>query len=391
MRKRVVSILLILPLIFVLTGCWDANEINELGFVLSVAVDKADDGYKVTAQIAKPDTYSKTPTGSSTQKEKPFWVVSSTGKTIFEAIRNMAAISPRRIFWAHIKVIIIGEELARSDITDLLDFFTRNPELRLRTLIAVTPGEAGKLLEIIPIMEKDLATYLEMIIENRNLTGKGYRIMLKNFLEKYLEPNGNPVASRIMLSKTIDNPVIELNGSAVFNKNKMVGWLDGTETRGLLWTEGKVRSTIMVINCPKDGKPVTIEVKHGKTSFKSSIENEVPYFKISVKASGNLVEQGCTTDFNDPPVLKELESVLESAIKDDIRSVLAATLKYKTDFIGLNDALHRQHKEDWQRLSKNWPEVLSKLKFSIDVKADIPSVSLMAKPLETAKNTASPK
>jgi spore germination protein KC len=138
--------LLVLLLLPTLSGCWDAEEINELGFVLCVAIDKAGDGYEVTAQIAKAETYSKTPGGSSNQaaNEKPFWVVSATGQTIFEAIRNMAAISPRRIFWAHIKVIIIGEDLARSDIHDLLDFFTRNPELRLRTLIAVTQGEAGR-------------------------------------------------------------------------------------------------------------------------------------------------------------------------------------------------------------------------------------------------------
>ncbi|HEX3012265.1 MAG TPA: Ger(x)C family spore germination protein, partial [Syntrophomonadaceae bacterium] len=86
MQKRIV-LLLILFLLPNLSGCWDAEEINELGFVLSVAIDKAEDGYKVTAQIAKPETYSKTPSGSGggSQKEKPFWLVSATGKSIFEA------------------------------------------------------------------------------------------------------------------------------------------------------------------------------------------------------------------------------------------------------------------------------------------------------------------
>lgn len=383
MQKGIISILLILFLPFSVAGCWDANEINELGFVLSVAVDKAGDSYKVTAQIAQPNSYSKTPSGGSTQtgNAKPFWVISATGESIFQAIRNMAAIAPRRIFWAHIKVIIISEQLARSDIHDLLDFLTRNPELRLRTLLAVTPGEAGKLLEIVPLMEKDPATDLEMIIENRNLTGKGYRNMLKNFLEDYLDPNANPVVPRILISKSENNPVLELNGAAVFQNSKMAGWLDGKETRGLLWVKNETQSTIMVVNCPYDGQPITVEIKSGETSFQSSIENGIPYYQIKVKATGNLVEQGCTTDFTDPQALHELERTLASAIKSDIQSTLTAAQNLRVDFLGLEEVLHRQHKKEWMQLSENWSEVLPELIFQIDVKAKIPSLSVLAKPM----------
>ncbi|HEX3012418.1 MAG TPA: Ger(x)C family spore germination protein [Syntrophomonadaceae bacterium] len=382
MRKFIV-LMLILLLLPTLSGCWDAEEINELGFVLSVALDKADDGYKVTAQIAKPETYSKTPSGrSQTEKAKPFWVVSATGKSIFEAIRNMSNTAPRRIFWAHIKVIIIGEKLARSDIHEILDFFTRNPELRLRTLVAVTPGEASKILEVVPMMEKDPATDLERLIENRSLSGKGYRIMLKNFLEDYLDPNANPVASKIQLSKEEGSPALELNGAAVFRKGKMAGWLDGKNTRGLLWIKNDIKSSVMVINCPFDGQPITLEIKEGKTSFQSSIDNGIPYYQIKVKATGNLVEQGCATDFTDQKAIKALEGTLESAIRSDIQSTLTTAQNLELDFLGFNEVLHRQHKADWQQLSKNWPEAFSEAAFKIDVKANIPSLSVLAKPLE---------
>ncbi len=149
--RRIVSIFVLIRMLLQ-TGCWNAREINELAFVLSIALDKTDDGFKITAQFAKPDIYSKKPYGGGDDKGKSFWVLSSTGKTIFEAIRNMASISSRRIFWSHIKVIIISEELARSNTLEIFDFFSRNPELRLRTLVSVTPGEAGKLYEIIPEM-----------------------------------------------------------------------------------------------------------------------------------------------------------------------------------------------------------------------------------------------
>lgn len=382
MQKRIVLLLIILLLLPTLPGCWDAKEINELGFVLSVAVDKAGNGYKVTAQIAKPDTYSKTSSGGSQlEKEKPFWVVSAAGKSVFEAIRNMSLIAPRRIFWAHIKVIIIGEELARNDIHDVLDFFSRNPELRLRTLLAVTPGEAGSLLEIVPMMEADPSAHLEMLIENKSLSGKGYRSMLKNFLEDYLDPYRNPVTSGIIISKNENKPVLELNGAAVFQNSKMAGWLNGRETKGLLWLNNETQSTIMVFNCPYDGQPITVELKSGETSFKSSIENGIPSFTVKVKATANLVEQGCSTNFNNEKALRQLEKALASAIKNDIQSALTTAQTLRVDFLGLSEVLHREHKEEWQQLSENWPEVLSEATFKIDVKADIPSLSVLARPM----------
>jgi spore germination protein KC len=290
------------------TGCWNAREIDELAFVMGIALDKTENNeIKVTVQIAKPDTHSKTPSGGGggPDKERPFWVATSTGKTIFEAIRNMAAFSSRRIFWSHIKVIIIGEELAKSDIIEIFDFFGRNPELRLRTWIAVAPGEASKLMEVVPVMERDPALALERVIDHRKLTGKAYGIMLKDFLEDYLSPDVYPAASRIVLGESAGKPVLSLKGTAVFAERKLAGWLEDQETRGLLWLKKRMSSSIMVVNCPFDGLPLSIEITGTSVKYVSGIEDGRPWFNIQVKASGNLTEKYCLTDYNDDQNLKD--------------------------------------------------------------------------------------
>jgi spore germination protein KC len=205
--------------------------------------------------------------------------------------------------------------------------------------------------------------------------------MLKNFLEDYLDPYANPVASRIMVKKSGGSSILELNGSAVFRKNKLAGWLNEKETKGLLWIKSDIKGSIMVVNCPFDGRPVTLEIKEGKTSIQSSVENGIPYYQFKVKATGTLVEQGCTTDFTDQKAIKALEKSLESAIRNDIQPTLTAAQKFRVDFLGLNEVLHRQNKKEWKQLSKNWAEVLPEAGFNIEVKADIPSLSVLAKPI----------
>lgn len=380
MRKIAVALILIPSLL--LTGCWNAREINELGFVLSIGLDKTDFGFRVTAQIANPETFSKTPSGS--RGTKNFWIVSSNGKTIFEAIRNMASISSRRIFWAHIKVIIIGEQLARSNTLEIFDFFSRNPELRLRTLIAVTPGEAGKVIRISPEMENDPALYLEKIIENKNLTGKSYGIMLKDFLEDYLDPTVGPVTSKIEFDKSKSEPVIKTSGAYVFNGDKVSSSLNEEQTRGLLWIKNKMKNSIMVVYCPYDNMPVTLEIKGAKASAKSYLDDTVPSFQINVNVNAIVTEQACITDFNDKQKLNKLSEALGAAIRKDIESTINASKNFRIDFIGLSRTFHRQHKEEWHQVCSNWKNIFSDAEVTVDVKVDINHVSL-AKPLEPLK------
>lgn len=379
MRK--IAFVLVITLSLLQTGCWNAREIDELGFVLSIGLDKDENGFKVTAQMPSPQTYSKTSPGFAA---KPFWIVSSTGKTIFEAIRNMASISSRRIFWSHIKVILISEELVKSNTIEIFDFFIRNPELRLRTLVAVTPGEAGKLLDIIPVMEKDPAIYLEKIIQNKNLTGKSYNVMLKDFLQDYLDPNVAPVTSRIIIDKSKQELVVKTSGAYVFSENNFPISLSEQNTRGLLWIKGKMDDSIMVVNCPYDDQPTTLEIKTSKISFKSVLENDIPRFTVNVKVTATLTEQSCLTDFNDMNKLKDLESSMEDAIRKDIQSTLTVAKEIETDFVGLSSILHSQHKEEWQQISSKWNKVFKNSDIAIVVKVDIPHISL-AKPLEPIK------
>lgn len=380
MRKIAVVLILIPSLL--LTGCWNAREINELGFVLSIGLDKTDTGFKVTAQIANPETFSKIPSGSKASQN--FWIVSSNGKTIFEAIRNMASISSRRIFWAHIKVIVISEALARSDTLEIFDFFSRNPELRLRTLIAVTPDDAGKLIQITPEMEKDPAIYLEKIIQEKNLTGKSYDIMLKDFLEDYLDPYAAPVVSRIVFDKSKSKPVVKTSGAYVFDGNKLAASLNEEQTRGLLWIKNKMKDSIMVVYCPDDNMPVTLEIKGSKLSYKSHIDNDIPYFEINVSVNANVTEQSCYTDFNNVQKRNELSKVLETAICKDIQSTITTAKDLQIDFPGLNRILHRQHKEEWHEAASNWNNIFKDTKVTIGVKVVINHVSL-AKPLKPIK------
>lgn len=49
---------------------------------------------------------------------------------LFEAVRKLLALSPRKLYPEHLQIVVIGEELAENGLRDTVDFLARDQELR---------------------------------------------------------------------------------------------------------------------------------------------------------------------------------------------------------------------------------------------------------------------
>ena len=122
--KKCMFVLLILSVL--LTGCWDRRELNELGITLALGIDKVEDEYQVTAQVVVPSEIS---TKSSTGRS-PVTLFHANGETVYEALRKLTKNSPRKIYPGHLRMLVIGEDLAEEGIGESLEFLSRDWELR---------------------------------------------------------------------------------------------------------------------------------------------------------------------------------------------------------------------------------------------------------------------
>ncbi len=140
------SLLLIFMLIFLLSGCWDLQEVEELGFVIGVAIDPVkeeedknkfgtgknranDELFRMTFQIAVPEALKVSETGNG--REKSYVNLTSPGLTDMKISRNIVSRSSRRVNMEHLQVIIMNHELGRKGLIDhLLDLLLRDHEMR---------------------------------------------------------------------------------------------------------------------------------------------------------------------------------------------------------------------------------------------------------------------
>lgn len=392
MRKYTIVFILIISML--LTGCWDAREINELGLVMAVGIDKSESeegGYRVSVQIAKPsEAGGGGPAGGG--GGVPVYIGAADGKTIFDAIRNVAKFSSRRIMWAHNNVIIIGEAVAQEGITPVVDFFSHNPELRMKTWVAVTRGKAESLVSLKTGMEKLPGISIARLYLYSELPGKSVRTNMVGLFRDYKSESVQPLISVLRLltpeMSGTGSSQVQLEGAAVFKRDKLVGFLSPDDARGVSWIRGETKNSIVAISVKgMNLKRISVELRKIKVKITPEWDGEKARFDIKLSAEGSIAEQDYPLQLD----IEEFKAEVQQSVNDKVKKDLKSSMKtvqtdYNSDVIGLGRLLHIKYKDLWKSdLGKKWPELYSKAVINISTDININTSTLFQDPIYLEK------
>ncbi|MED4079074.1 Ger(x)C family spore germination protein, partial [Lysinibacillus fusiformis] len=151
MKKNLIVLSLIF-LILILSGCWSKRELNDLALVAALGIDFIDGEYAISVQVIDPSQVSLK---QSANGQAPVVTYHAEGKTVFEAVRKILALSPRKLYFAHLQLVVVGEELADNGIRDSVDFLARDQEIRNDfTIIVSQQATAKDVLNVLTPIEK---------------------------------------------------------------------------------------------------------------------------------------------------------------------------------------------------------------------------------------------
>lgn len=394
---RYVSILLLILIAISLSGCWDYMEIERRGYVLGLAIDLADDKDKENKlQIIKPESdvarYAYTiqlpvlpissirPSGQGGgggSNESKFWNLKIIGNSLFEVNREYSTRLDYPPFYEHLKVVVISEEAARTGIYDYLDFLFRDPEMRRRTKIFITPDKADQILGINPRIEDYPSMYLRSLPENSRKTSRLLHRTDLGRVSESLHGGNSFVLPKIIYGKT----EVRDAGSAVFKKGKMVGWLDEIQTNYLKWVANYVEGGTVTIESPENPKrQVSLEIKKVKTDVKPVIRDKEITFNINTKAKFNIAEVNHEHDKRafEEDFIREVERIAEKKIEKQMREVIEYTQnEYSADTFFFWRAMQRYAPDTWKIVQDDWDNVFASVKTNINVDVRIGEVGLI--------------
>lgn len=398
--RSIIKLAIILLLVFVsflLTGCWDRREVNDTALVLGAAIDKEEGkNIKLTVQVLVPRAGGSGQMGGGTGtggSGAQVLVRSAVGEDMADAASKLQVKFPRKLFWGHCKTYIIGHKLAKKgDLNEQLDFLMRHPEPRERAQLFVSFGEAAGILEFKPPLEPYEGETLRKLAEIHT----GVNVTVKDFEQMITGDAGTallPLIKKLPPEKggEPNETTAYIVGTALFKRDKMVGYIDISSTKGLLWLRNEIGVTSVTIH-PQKGQSISLDPIQETTKLLPTIKNGKWKMQVKIKSEGAIVQNGSRLDIMNSNVLKRVEKDLEKDITQRINQTLTQVKKeMNVDAFGFADAFHRKYPKQWNKVKDHWDDVLPQVDVNVDIKTRVKRPGLSTTPAGLRENEVEKK
>lgn len=379
---RALSLALLVAAFPLLTGCWNYREVDTLSVVAGIAVDKG----------AAPGTYAVTVEAldfSSGGKEKSTvrpLIITSEGKSVFDAVRNAIGKSEKKLFFSHCKIVVISEELARDGIAPLIDWVTRDAEPRITVSLLVSREKtAGEILLQKPLSDPISSFEIDKILEN------GSRSLSKMPDTKLYQANDvlnetgiSLSLPAVMLTDAPKGRTPEVDGAALFRGDKLVGFLSGGDTKYLLLTQNLIHGGLLTVNQGSGGQDITLEILQNRTKLTASVRDGTPCVHIDIAMKAALAEmEDQKKDYETTAGIAAVESSARKELEGGVKKLVANVQEqYDSDIFGFGNKLHQEDPSYWRKAEPDWDAQFRRLTVTVSAKVQLENSATV---LERAK------
>ncbi|MBM7855093.1 spore germination protein KC [Desulfohalotomaculum tongense] len=384
MRKAKVMLLTFMLLVNMLipAGCWNYKEVEDLAIAAGLAVDKdpKDGKYLLTVEIIKPQAQEKEMQIKST-------TVKMKGDTIFSAIRNFIALTGKKLYWSHAKVIIVSKEIAQENIVPIIDWINRDAEVRPDMFLIISREKtAGEILESSVEIESIVSFQLEDMLKNKKSLSTYPSFELWEFIND-LSAKGISAAAATVNTVTVKGKTKpQMHGTAIFKKDTQVGWFNGSETRGLLWLRNEMKGGALIeelANIKGKQTKITLEIFDAKTKIKPVYKDDRLVMNVNINMEAAIAEiDAAGADLLDKKVESEIKQAVVEEMKRRLQNAIKKAQSYQSDVFGFGQLIQREMPSLWKQMEPNWDEIFPQLDTDININIDIRSSALTSRSIK---------
>lgn len=367
-KRLVGTTLLAIGLSLILTSCWDRREINDIAFVQASSVDKVKDGIQISVLIPLPGNMGSTGGGGNEGGQKPFVIKTDTGNNVIEAVNKLQSRLPRRLFFGHRRVLIVGEEVAREGLSPYIDAVTRLPENRLTAFIAVTKGPAKDVLNSDIRLERFSAESMRESLQS----DLSLRVTLKDVISE-----SNVIGTDAMLPylqrtttkiKGQESDEIAVVGYALTHNGKMITVAKDDAMYGIRIISNRFKPFQETLS---DGNYfITIRINKDELEIKPIIKDGKLRFRITAKMSISMNEDtNLERNYDDIGQRRHIEQVVKEKMTSNINKAITLMQSSNCDVIGFGQYAYRAYPQAWNKEWKDqWDTLFPASKFDVNVK-----------------------
>ena len=110
-----------------------------------------------------------------------------------------------------------------------------------------------------------------------------------------------------------------INGAAIFQADRLIGWLNNKEARGILWIRNALHTGTLTITVSDEtikGK-IGADIVNISTNIKPVLNNNKIKIKIIMDGEIEIFENTSHADLSDPKVINDLQKEFEKDVKKE--------------------------------------------------------------------------
>lgn len=367
--RKLLALLLAIIIVAAAAGC-EVKEVNNSAIVTGVGIDWVSGQITTSLQLAEPAQQQE-----AGQTAPQFTVVSAGGSNLNDSLSRLSLTVPRNLLLSQSGLYIIGENLARKDISLVADSLFRNPDIRKNSPLVITRGVTPEqvLQQEVPLETFSGQAIPKLIRNEERLLGIYTLSTLEDFYEDLTNPRVEPAALLVTIEDTLMGPLIKLDGTAVFKSNKMIGSLNERESRGMRWlTPGMVRGGFETINKPFNTDTIVVmEITRSQAKFKPILDRDGITMQINIVAEGNFYEQVNQGDILTLQNVPVLEALTAREMEKDIRACLSKVQSLNSDILGWSRLIQDLDPAAWKQISNDWDELFPAVDYEVQVEFEM--------------------
>ena len=352
----------LIPLIFLLTGCYNYRELNDLAIISGVSISKNNDIYNITVEVVNPKKEQDTSSG----KEPDYVIYEGYGKSMQEAFRNIVKESPQKLYGAQIDLLIIDEKTAKEGLDEILDFFARDPEVRSEFYVVISKNdEALKVISpLVNLSSKNINNSLESTNTYMGIVNLvTYHELLSNYINPYIEialPSIEMIGNEEVgentenIETTTSSANNFISNMTIFKNNKMLDYLTKEESIGYNIIKGNTK-TVLIRNEYDNNEFIVNEIIESKTEMKPNIKKKE--ITINIKGTASISEVNKKINLESDKEIKNIEKDLNKEVEELInKTIKNINNKYNSDIYGFKDLFYKENPNKYKKLIKEYKD-----------------------------------
>jgi spore germination protein KC len=304
--------------------------------------------------------------------------------TLFDAVRNAKKRLSNKLYFGNTQVVVLGQDVALTEgIDNIIGWFLRDAECRETVHVAVSQEKTAEDLLSISGVDQAISslTIHSVINEDASITASTVPNQLYQIFS-ILKSQGKaltlPAFHSVINSA---EPAPEANGIAVFQGDKLAGFLTPEESKYFLFAVDGVKGGILPLpEVPGVSTGVSLEISQSKTKRSYAVRDGKLVFHVDVKIKAFLGEAANMIDAEDKQIIKRLQDAAGEMVRQKMLEVMSKVQsEYSSDIFGFGEMIYKGDPRLWNKLRDSWDSWFSNLDVEIACKVDIVNTAFLQK------------